>query len=138
MPDPKITIEPPSPLPEPIEAGVQSIESMARLMDSQFAIPGIPYRLGLDTAIGLVPGIGDTIGLGVSGYIVARSAALGARKRTLARMGVNIGIDWLIGLVPLIGDLFDWGWKANNKNAVLLRESLERKYRKQAKLDHTS
>lgn len=109
----------------PEEKLVNSIESLARLMDSQFDVPGTKLNLGLDTLIGLVPGIGDTIGLAVSGYIVAKAAQLGVRKRTLARMSYNIGIDWLIGLIPLIGDLFDWGWKANNKNAELMRKHLE-------------
>lgn len=106
----------------PHEARVQSVEQLAKLMDSQFAIPGVPFNLGLDTIIGFIPVLGDTVGLGVSGYIVVESYRLGIRKRTLSRMLFNIGIDWLIGLIPLIGDLFDWGWKANNRNAALLRK----------------
>jgi len=107
------------------EKAIESVEKLARLMDSQFTIPGLPYKLGLDTIIGFIPGIGDTIGLGVSGYIIAQAAKLDVPKFELARMGFNVGIDWLIGLVPLIGDLFDWGWKANNRNAAILREHFE-------------
>lgn len=105
----------------PHEARVQSVEKLAKLMDSQFTIPGVPYNLGLDTLIGFIPVVGDTVGLGVSGFIVVESARMGVRKRTLARMLGNIAIDWLIGLIPVIGDLFDWGWKANNRNAAILR-----------------
>ncbi|NNC37757.1 MAG: DUF4112 domain-containing protein [Acidimicrobiales bacterium] len=107
---------------------IASIEKLAQLMDSQFTLPGTKIKLGLDTLIGFVPGIGDTIGLAVSGYIVSRAAHLGVRKRTLGRMSWNIFLDWLIGLIPLIGDLFDWGWKANNRNAALLRRQFERQY----------
>ncbi len=108
------------------EQRLEHVEGLARLMDSRFAIPGIPIPLGLDMLIGFIPGIGDTIGLGVSGYIMAQARGLGAPKRMLLRMGGNVFIDWLIGLIPLVGDLFDWGWQANNRNTALLRSYLER------------
>lgn len=105
---------------------VEHIESLANLMDSRFRLPGTDIRLGLDTLIGFVPGIGDTVGLGISSYIVAHAHKAGVGKPTLLRMIWNVFIDWLIGLIPLIGDLFDWGWKANNRNAALLRAHYER------------
>jgi len=106
-------------------ARIEHVESLARLMDSQFHIPGTSLKLGLDTIIGLIPGIGDTIGLLVAGYIVGQSAHIGIPKRTVLQMIFNIFIDWLIGLVPIIGDIFDMGWKGNNKNAALLRKHFE-------------
>lgn len=117
----------------PNEARVQSVEKLANLMDSQFTIPGVPYNLGLDTLIGFIPVVGDTVGLGVSGFIVVESARMGVPKRTLVRMLGNIGVDWLIGLIPVIGDLFDWGWKANNKNAGILRRHHDKARAKAAK-----
>jgi len=108
------------------ESLVQSVEKLARLMDSRFAIPGMPVKLGLDTIIGLIPGIGDTIGLGVSGYIIAQAQRLGVGRATLYKMIANVFIDWLIGIVPILGDLFDWGWQANNRNARLLRQHFEK------------
>ena len=108
------------------EALVQSVEKLARLMDSRFNIPGIPIRLGLDTIIGLIPGIGDTIGLGISGYIIAQSKRVGVNRTTIYKMIANVFIDWLIGIVPILGDLFDWGWQANNRNAGLLRQHFEK------------
>ena len=111
------------------ERTVESIESLAALMDSQFQLPGTGIKLGLDTIIGLIPGIGDTIGLGVASYIVSRGAHMGVPKRKLTKMGFNIGIDWLIGTVPIIGDLFDVGWKANNRNAAIIREHFEKNLR---------
>lgn len=113
-------------MPHRHESSVEHVEKLANLMDSQFTLPGTSINIGLDTIIGFVPGIGDTIGLAISGYIVSHAARIGVSKRTLGRMGFNIGIDWLIGLIPLIGDLFDWGWKANNRNARLMREHHER------------
>lgn len=113
-----------------IEPRVQAIEELARLMDSQFKLPGIPLRLGLDTLIGLIPGVGDTIGLAVAGYIILQSKRLGIGGGLVIQMILNIFIDWLIGLIPLIGDIFDWGWKGNNKNAALLRVFIDKKYGK--------
>jgi len=108
------------------EQRLNHVEGLARLMDSRFKIPGVPIPMGLDTIIGFIPGIGDTIGLGVSGYIISHAWGLGAPKRLLVRMGGNVFVDWLIGLIPLIGDLFDWGWQANNRNTALLRTHLEK------------
>lgn len=108
--------------PQNHDATVEQVESLAQLLDSQFAIPGIGVRVGLDTIIGLIPGIGDTISLGIASYIIAQARRIGARKRVLTKMSFNVFIDWLIGLVPIIGDLFDIGWKSNLRNAALLRE----------------
>lgn len=105
-----------------IEAHVKRVEGLARLMDSQFKIPGVPFNLGLDTIIGFIPGLGDTIGLGISAYIISQSAHVGVSRATLIQMIGNVGLDWLVGLIPIIGDIFDWGWKANNRNAALLRD----------------
>ena len=111
---------------EKMRLAVEHVEGLAQLMDSQFALPGTRIRLGLDAIVGLIPGIGDTLNLGVAGYIVSRAVAAGTPKRHLARMLFNILVDWLIGLVPLVGDLFDVGWKANLRNAAVMRGHYER------------
>ena len=111
---------------ERMRRAVEHVEDLAQLMDSQFALPGTPIRLGLDALVGLIPGIGDTLNLGVAGYIAVRARRAGLPKRHTGRMLFNIFIDWLIGLVPVIGDLFDVGWKANLRNAQLLRRHYER------------
>jgi len=51
----------------------------------------------------------DTISAGLGAYVIGRAHKLGASKRLLVRMVVNLVIDWLVGLVPLLGDLFDFG-----------------------------
>lgn len=104
---------------------VERAERVARLMDRAVRLPGTRIRLGLDSIIGVVPGIGDTLTLAPSLYILSEAHDLGVPRRTLARMGANIGIDWLIGLVPLVGDIFDVGWKANMRNVTLLREHVD-------------
>ena len=107
-----------------VQAQLDQLSRLADLMDSRFKIPGLPVRLGIDTIIGLLPGIGDTAGLGVSAYIITQAMRLGVNKPIIRRMMFNVGIDWLIGLVPLLGDLFDMGWQANNRNVKLLIDYL--------------
>ncbi|MGJ8558862.1 MAG: DUF4112 domain-containing protein [Litorimonas sp.] len=106
-------------------AQLERVESLARTMDAAFTIPGTNIPLGLDTIVGLVPGIGDTVSLGIAGYIMSHGVGLKAKKHHMARMGWNIFLDWLIGLVPVIGDLLDIGWRGNLRNAALLRQITE-------------
>ncbi len=109
------------------ETTVDDLDFLADLMDNKFTIPGTSIRFGLDSLIGLLPGIGDTISLLVSGYIVRRAHEAGVPHHIKARMLFNIFVDWLIGIVPFIGDIFDVGWKANRKNVDLLKKHLNRK-----------
>jgi len=112
-------------------ANLNRLEGIATLMDAQFAIPLIPIRIGLDTLIGFIPGIGDTISLGVASYIMYHAKQMGASSGQLIRMVFNSFIDWLIGLVPLIGDLIDIGWQSNLRNTRYLREIMEKKWAKE-------
>lgn len=112
-------------------AKLAHIESLAKLMDAQFNIPLLPIPIGLDTIVGLIPGVGDTISLGVAGYIVAQAKRIDMPNGHLTRMGGNILIDWVIGLVPVIGDLFDVGWRGNVRNVIIAREHLEDRWEKE-------
>ncbi len=112
-------------------AAFQPIKSLATTMDAKFKIPGVPFPIGLDAIVGLIPGIGDTISLGVAGYIVARGWQFGLGSHRLFQMVFNIFIDWLIGLVPVIGDLFDVGWQGNLRNTRIIEEALEKRWAKE-------
>ncbi len=107
-------------------AELERLESLAHRMDTLFRIPGTGIRVGLDTLLGLVPGIGDTVTVAPAGYIMYKAHKMGVPKSTLARMGVNVGVDWVLGSIPLIGDLFDMGFKANRRNVKMLREHVEK------------
>ena len=96
----------------------------AELLDSSFNVPGTKVRIGADSLIGIIPGIGDWIGALLSSYFLIYATRMDAKPWVLIRMFVNIVVDLLIGIIPLIGDLFDVGWKANLRNAELL-ERLE-------------
>ena len=93
---------------------------LARLLDSRFRIPGTQVRFGVDSVIGLVPGVGDAAGLALSSYVILQAVGLGARGATVARMVANVAIDAVFGSVPLLGSVFDLWFKANDRNVALL------------------
>jgi hypothetical protein len=105
---------------------LERLRRVGYLLDNSIPIPGTRYRLGIDSLIGLVPGLGDIIGGVLSLYIIAQSARLGAPRNLLLRMGWNVAIDTLIGEVPILGDLFDIGYKPNLRNLALLEGYLRR------------
>jgi hypothetical protein len=76
--------------------------------------------VGLDPLFGVVPGLGDWLPLLVSLDLVVAAWRAGGGAAVLVRMLGHIAVDALVGMVPLVGDLFDFGWKANRRNLVLL------------------
>ena len=116
----------PAGTPAEIEAKIRRVEQLADWLDTKFIIPVINWPIGLDGIIGLIPGVGDTVTTGLSGYLMYEAHMAGARKRTLGKMGWNVAVDWVLGTIPLVGDIFDIAHKANAKNARLLLEELRR------------
>lgn len=104
---------------------VERLRRLGYLLDNSIPVPGTGFRFGLDTIIGLVPGVGDLIGGALSVYIILEAARLGVPRSLLAHMGYNVAVDTLVGGIPLLGDLFDAGYKANLRNLALVREHLE-------------
>lgn len=102
------------------------LEFLAWLLDSSIPIPGTPYTIGLDAIIGLVPFIGDLIGVAASSIILMEANRLGVSRSVMTRMAFNVAVEGIVGLVPFAGDIFDAGWKANQKNVRLLGEWLDR------------
>lgn len=98
----------------------ERLRFLAWLLDSSIRIPGTRFTIGLDALIGLLPFLGDLIGVLVSSFIVAEARRLGASRAVLARMAFNVAIEGLVGLIPFAGDLFDAAWKANQRNVRLL------------------
>lgn len=103
------------------EAEIRKLETLADWLDSRFVIPGTNVRFGLDSVLGLIPGIGDTVLALPSIYVVMAAQRLGVSRFVLMRMIGNVGIDMLVGAIPVLGDLFDVGFKANRRNVALLR-----------------
>jgi Domain of unknown function (DUF4112) len=107
-----------------LEHRLDRLRRVGWILDSSFRVPGTGIRFGVDSIIGLVPGLGDLIGAGFSLYIIAESARLGAPRALLLRMGWNVAVDTFVGEVPILGDLFDVAWKSNLRNLALLEEHL--------------
>jgi hypothetical protein len=101
---------------------LRDVERIAKLMDSQFKIPGTGFRFGLDGLIGLIPGAGDLSTFAVSAYMLTIMAKNGASGFVLARMVVNVLLDAAIGSIPVLGDLFDIVFKANMRNLRLMQQ----------------
>lgn len=102
------------------------LDALASFMDSAILIPGTNIRFGADALIGLVPGIGDAVSAGISCLIVLEARRMGAPGHVVARMLGNIAVDGLVGAIPVLGDIFDVAFRANVRNARLLRRHLER------------
>lgn len=98
------------------------LESLSKLMDNQFRIPGTNWRFGLDGLIGLIPYLGDMAGFIVSGFLMRTMVKKGAGPLLMLRMLFNYVLDAIIGIVPFVGDLFDFGFKANRRNVDLLKQ----------------
>ncbi|SFH99222.1 DUF4112 domain-containing protein [Albimonas pacifica] len=99
----------------------------SKWMDTRFRLPLTEWRFGLDGLLGLVPGIGDGAGLVVSGYVAWTAWHAGLPATLVAKMVGNIALDAVVGAVPVLGDLLDFGFKANRRNAELIRAHLERR-----------
>jgi hypothetical protein len=82
-------------------------------------VPGTELRLGVDALIGLVPGIGDFVGLLIGLAVLLEALRLRAPWVVLGRMVVKLWLDAMVGSIPVVGDLWDFWFKANRRNLRL-------------------
>lgn len=97
---------------------------IAFLLDDLVTVPGTSFGIGLDAVIGLVPGIGDVLGAGLSSIILRDAVRCRVPLHVLARMCGNLILDAGLGLVPAVGDAADVAHRANRKNLRLLEQTL--------------
>jgi hypothetical protein len=101
-----------------------AVRAMVDLLDQRFRVPVIGVRFGMDAIIGLLPGVGDAIGM-ILGYgLVLEAIRLRARWRVVARMLGNLWLDAVLGAVPIVGDVFDFFSHAHRRNLDLLEREL--------------
>jgi uncharacterized protein DUF4112 len=98
---------------------LERMRFLANLLDTCIILPG-GYRIGIDPILGLIPGVGDVLGVGLSLYLVREASKLGVPKWIVMRMLGNIALEGLIGFVPVLGDIFDAAFKANVRNLRLI------------------
>ncbi len=104
------------------DSTLQTIQQIARLLDSQFVIPGTKIRFGLDPILSLFPVLGDFITFLISGALIYAMHNHGASRKVVIKMLLNSTLDAVIGAVPLVGSVFDVFYRANDRNVRLLRE----------------
>lgn len=97
------------------------IEDFSRLLDSKFTFPGTQFKFGLDPLIGLIPGLGNAVTFAVSGLLVYTMSKHGVSRKVVILMMINILLDAAFGSIPVIGNVFDFFYKANDKNVRLLK-----------------
>ncbi|MFD1786948.1 DUF4112 domain-containing protein [Sphingomonas floccifaciens] len=102
------------------------IETMERLLERSFVVPGINRPVGLDAILGLMPVAGDLIATAMGVWIVWEARNLGLSKWQLARMAANVGFDTVIGAVPVIGDAADFFFRSNTRNLRIIRKHLDK------------
>jgi hypothetical protein len=115
-------IEPDEKLPRDLVA----LRKFAVLMDEAVRIPGTSRGIGLDAALGFVPGFGDAIGALLSAWIVIGALRHRVPLLHVVRMVANVLIDLTIGEIPIVGDLFDIAFEENVINMRLLLKYRDR------------
>ncbi|WP_372985607.1 DUF4112 domain-containing protein [Marinobacter sp.] len=106
-------------------ATLRRLEKFSRFTDSSIGLPFTRFRIGVEAIIGLLPGVGDMVGLVLSAYVLVEAQRVGASRAVKLQMLRNMGIDFLGGLLPVVGDAFDAIYKANTRNTLLLKRYLE-------------
>jgi Domain of unknown function (DUF4112) len=101
---------------------LDSARGLARVLDDLIRIPGTRIGIGLDPILNLIPVAGDAAGTAMSAYLLVTAVRMQVPKRVIARMFVNISIDAIVGAIPVLGQAFDFFWKANTKNLLLLEK----------------
>jgi hypothetical protein len=96
---------------------------MVHLSDSALQIPGTRVRVGLDPLLGLIfPVVGDAVGGVVSLGVMFLAVQYRVPSRVIGRMVLNVAVDAAFGAIPIVGDVFDFGFKANDRNFKMLME----------------
>ena len=99
---------------------LRRLRRIAWTLDGALRLPGTKFRFGLNSLIGLPPGIGDGALVLISLYFVIEAVKMQVPGHVLARMLFNIAVELVLGAIPFLGDMFDVIWKANLRNVDVL------------------
>ena len=113
----------------PADPRLRWVESISTLLDNQFRVPGTNFRFGLDPILGLIPLGGSAASFAISAGLLLTMAKYGVSRKVLILMVGNLLLDATLGSIPVVGNIFDFFFKANQRNVRLLkRHYLEGKY----------
>ena len=102
------------------------IESMEKILERMFVIPGINKPVGLDVILDIIPGVGTISAAALGSYIAWEARNLGMSKWHVARMAGNIGFDMLLGMIPWIGAIPDLFFQSNTRNLRIIKRHLDK------------
>jgi hypothetical protein len=109
-----------------LSSQLKQAKRLAVLMDAQFSFLGI--RFGLDSLIGLVPGLGDIVAFAFSAYLIWIGIQLQLPPIRILQMILNASADTLVGSIPVVGDIADVFFRANLKNLAILEKYAPHEY----------
>jgi hypothetical protein len=107
-----------------LQADLERAKWLANWLDAKFSFMGV--RFGFEGIVGLIPVVGDTLGLMAGAYPIYIAYRHRLGKSVQLKMATNLGIEWLIGVIPWIGDAADVWFKANLRNLALLEQAAVR------------
>ncbi|WP_448665128.1 DUF4112 domain-containing protein [Sphingomonas sp. CJ20] len=102
------------------------VETMERLLERGFTIPGTRQAFGLDVLLNLIPVGGTFIAAAMGMYMVWEARNLNMSRTAMVRMAGNVGIDWALGLIPFVGAVPDFFFRSNTRNLRIIRRHLDR------------
>ncbi|WP_294392170.1 DUF4112 domain-containing protein [uncultured Sphingomonas sp.] len=102
------------------------IETMERLLERAFVLPGTNRPVGLDVVLDLLPVAGSVVGAALGSWMVWEARNLGMSRWQMARMMGNVGFDALLGAIPWIGAVPDFFFRSNTRNLRIIRRHLDR------------
>lgn len=105
---------------KPIDPRLKTVAKISKLMDSQFEVGG--FKFGLDPILNIIPYAGDAFTGIISLSLVFAMYQHGASSKIVVKMLLNVLIDVLVGAIPFLGWVFDFYFKANDRNIQLLNE----------------
>jgi len=95
-------------------------QKWANMLDTAIKLPVINFRVGLDSIVGLIPGVGDALMLFAGFRIIRMGQKLGMPSDLIKVMVRNSVIDFGLGFIPFIGDVADFFYKSNSKNVQIM------------------
>lgn len=101
---------------------LKRLDQLANFLDNTFKIPGTDKTFGIDPFLGFVPVVGDLVSYAMSLLLIYYSAKYGVSGRVVTKMLGNVVLDFAIGKIPVIGLIFDFTFKANDRNVKMLKE----------------
>ncbi|KAJ3285288.1 hypothetical protein HK104_009564 [Borealophlyctis nickersoniae] len=100
----------------PQKSILRQVHKTAYYLDKSF------MGIGLDPIVGLIPVVGDVVGVFWALALIAYATKLGLPKDLINKMVRNAVLDFGVGLVPVLGDVFDVFYRADIRNYKIMRK----------------